>query len=64
MAEGTKAETFAGSCARLIFTLYCFYFKADNNTHLPTKDTHTHTVDGKHRNDKLLLTVNLVFGLA
>lgn len=50
MAEGTKAETFAGSCARLIFTLYRFYFKADNKTHLPAN---THTVDGKNRNDEL-----------
>lgn len=50
VAEGTKQETFAGACARLIFTLYCFYFKAHNNTHLPAD---THTVDCKNRNDEL-----------
>lgn len=56
VAEGTKAETFAGSCARLIFTLYRFYFKADNKTHLPAN---THTVDGKNRNDELWLTMDM-----
>lgn len=50
VAEWTKAQTFAGSCARLIFTLYRFYFKADNKTHLPAN---THTADGKSRNDEL-----------
>lgn len=27
VAEGTKAGTIAGSCARLIFTLSCFYLR-------------------------------------
>ena len=51
VAEGTKAETLAGSCARLIFTLYHFYFKADYKTHLPA--TNMYTADGKNRNDVL-----------
>lgn len=58
VAEGTKQETFAGACARLIFTLYCFYFKAHNNTHLPAD---THTVDCKNRNDELWLTIGMTF---
>lgn len=58
VAEGTKQETFAGACARLIFTLYCFYFKAHNNTHLPAN---THTVDCKNRNDELWLTIGMTF---
>lgn len=60
MAEGTKAETLARSCARLIFTLYHFYFKADNKTHLhllthtyTQTHTHSHTANGKNRNDEL-----------
>lgn len=58
VAEGNKQETFAVSCARLIFTLYCLYFKAHNKTHLPAN---MHSSDCKNRNDELWLTVDVTF---
>lgn len=58
VAEGTKAETFTESSARLIFTLYRFYFKADNKTHLPAD---MHAVDSKNRSDEVCFTLDMTF---